>query len=184
MNGLVLVGGKSVRLGMDKSRLMWQNVPLYLRGLQLLKPYCDLTYLSCRADQISAFAYQNLLVDRYPDSGPMGAILTALDHQPTASWLVLAVDLPLVNRSILNLLVQKRDADKLGTCFVQREGLIQPLCTIYEPPCRSVLAHAVDIGQLSLQKLIREEPFAVISTMSDHFLNINRPEDWDRLQKK
>jgi len=49
--GLVLVGGRSARMRVDKASLIYHGKPQTKHCLDLLKPFCEKSFLSCRADQ-------------------------------------------------------------------------------------------------------------------------------------
>ena len=51
LNGLVLAGGKSLRMGYDKSSIEWHGKEQRYYMADLLKQYCDEVFISCRADQ-------------------------------------------------------------------------------------------------------------------------------------
>ena len=51
LNGLVLAGGKSERMGFDKSVLNWHGKAQRYYMADMLAPFCDEVFLSCRPDQ-------------------------------------------------------------------------------------------------------------------------------------
>ncbi|MCL4693819.1 MAG: NTP transferase domain-containing protein, partial [Candidatus Hydrogenedentes bacterium] len=55
--GLVLAGGKSTRMGQDKSALRYYDKPQVAHCLEMLGQFCKRVYVSCRADQEAAFAH-------------------------------------------------------------------------------------------------------------------------------
>jgi molybdopterin-guanine dinucleotide biosynthesis protein A len=65
MNGLILVGGQSVRMGTDKSQLSYHGKPQWQYLYDLLLPFCQKTYLSCRQNQKDNFTNCPLLIDTY-----------------------------------------------------------------------------------------------------------------------
>jgi molybdopterin-guanine dinucleotide biosynthesis protein A len=91
INGFVLAGGKSTRMGQDKASLNW-------RGRSLLEHM--VTLLSSSADHVRVVG-RPPLPDRIPDCGPLGGIVTALDSSDTEGNLVVAVDLPLLTPRFL-----------------------------------------------------------------------------------
>ena len=177
--GLVLAGGRSTRMGRDKSHLMWGGIPLYKRSLQLLDGVCSRSFISCREEQADQFEEADFIIDAHGDAGPLGAILTAMQAQPNFAWLVLAVDLPKVDSELLTQLVAQRDWSKKGTCFRSRSGLVQPLCGVYEPRCLEALKTQLDQGLLALHPLIKAQDFVLIEAESTYFLNINSMSDWE-----
>lgn len=141
--GLLLVGGKSTRMGVDKASLIYQNnVPEWKRLHLLLNGLCQETFLSHRADQDFQ---EKSIID--PADGPLRAIETAQAAHPHAAWLVLACDMPLVNVETLTFLIQQRDASKNATCYLSPvDQLPEPLCAIYEPAIALPIAEGIKAG--------------------------------------
>ena len=98
LNGLVLAGGKSVRMGHDKGLISWHGKEQQYYIADLLKNLCNEVYISCRADQQKATDDQyHIIADTFTGLGPYGAILSAFREKPDAAWLVVACDLPLLD---------------------------------------------------------------------------------------
>ncbi|MGZ3929685.1 MAG: NTP transferase domain-containing protein, partial [Mucilaginibacter sp.] len=97
LNGLVLAGGKSIRMGYDKGAVNWFGKEQRYHVADMLKPLCHEVFISCRADQKQQVNIDyNVLEDSFIGLGPFGAILSAFREQPDKAWLVVACDLPLL----------------------------------------------------------------------------------------
>ena len=55
LNGLVLAGGKSQRMGEDKGQINYHGKPQREYLYDLLNGFTESTYMSCRPDQVSEF---------------------------------------------------------------------------------------------------------------------------------
>lgn len=180
--GLLLVGGRSRRMGRDKASLIYgiDGLTQTERSLSLLNSCCERTFLSVRSGQ-QATAGVVTLEDRYPDAGPLGGILTAFDHGPEAAWFVVACDLPFLDEKVLARLVEARDHASLVHVFASRfDGLPEPLCAIYEPGFASVLRRHFEAGRLCPRRILREENIALLALPEDareSLDNINTPEE-------
>ncbi len=133
--GLILSGGKSTRMGEDKGLLDYHGIPQreYLYGLlENLGLPC---YLSIRLDQKNNIPNNfNLIVDNDRYRGPFNGMLTAHATYPKVAWLVLACDLPLLNKVALKNLVLKRNTNKRATAYATHaSSLPEPLVAIWEP---------------------------------------------------
>lgn len=146
MYGLLLVGGKSSRMGSNKSELIFRDgLTQQERGKQLLASVCDQVYLSV-AD--GSDASEHVIADAFGSVGPLGAIASAQQKFPNQTWLILACDLPLLEKSHLEALVDSRDASADATCFLSAtDGLPEPLCAIWEPSTEEIIRKAIDAGQ-------------------------------------
>ena len=112
LTGILLIGGKSSRMGEDKSELVYHGDQTERERLfNLLDNLCDKTYLCHRADQ--SFEQDSII---YPADGPLAAIATAADEYPDNGLLVLACDTPLITLEDLKYLIAERDSSALATC--------------------------------------------------------------------
>ncbi len=144
--GLVLAGGKSIRMGQDKGAIKYHNKPHRIYTAELLDSFCDRVFISGRKEQAQniekAFPF---LEDRMIGLGPYGGILSAFITNPNVAWLVLACDLPFVNSATIKQLIEGRNPSKTATAFYNEEtNFPEPLITIWEPkaylPCLSYLS--------------------------------------------
>ena len=180
--GLVLAGGRSTRMGRDKATLEYRGRPQVDVARDLLAGVCARLWVSCRPDQQGLTGA--LLHDRYDNIGPLAGILTAMDAHPDAAWLVLACDLPFLDRATLEFLVAHRDATKPATAFRGRiDGLPEPLCAIYEPAMRAILHQFVREGLTCPRKALIRSGTHLLDLPNPFALeNANRPDEAERAQ--
>ncbi|GGW44250.1 NTP transferase domain-containing protein [Arenibacter certesii] len=185
INGLVLSGGKSTRMGVDKGLIDYHGMPQREYLYNLLKPLCNATYLSVREEQVSEFTEEyKLIVDRDEYKGPYNGLLSAHHLDPKASWLVLACDLPLMDLHTLNQLIQGRDSNKLATAFATREsGLPEPLCAIWEPEGlqNSITYLKAGNGSCPRKFLINGNIQLLFPENEEVLLNANYKEDYEKV---
>ena len=93
MNGFVLAGGRSTRMGTDKALLHYAGRPLIAHAVDLLRPR-ELNPTSWECDLI-LLLYAPVVEDLHPDCGPLGGIEAALASSSSDWNLFLPVDLPL-----------------------------------------------------------------------------------------
>ncbi|SFW82584.1 NTP transferase domain-containing protein [Chitinophaga sancti] len=131
--GLILCGGRSLRMQQDKSQLDYHGLPQWQYLAQLLAPLTEKVYLSCREDQELETALE-VIIDSVGDAGPATGILSAYKAFPERAWLVLACDLPLISAQSLELLIASRDRAREATAFISSfKQSPEPLMTIWEP---------------------------------------------------
>lgn len=142
LNALILAGGKSSRMGQDKGKLKYYDRYQTEHLQNILAPYVDEVFVSVREVQLNEPHVKNVktIVDTDDSVGPMSGILAAMNEDPQASWLVLAVDLPFVTKSTIQKLIENRDLTKNVTCFKNPEkGWPEPLCSIWESSAKKDL---------------------------------------------
>ena len=180
--GLVLAGGRSVRMGQDKSAIQWHGREQKYYMADMLAAVCDKVFISCRAEQQGDIAPgYTALPDTFDGGGPLIAIRSALRALPNVAWLVVACDLPLLDAATLQYLVAARNADGIATTFQSPfDGLPEPLITIWEPAAYAVLqAHIADGFKCPRKALIRNEQLVkmIAPPHPQALLNANTPED-------
>jgi molybdenum cofactor guanylyltransferase len=180
LHGLVLGGGRSVRMGEDKGALEFHGKPQIKHCFDLLSTVCSEVRVSCRADQTDDRDKQGLplLPDEVLNAGPLGGIITAL-RSSQAAWLVMACDLPLVTEQTLAELVASRDPLRFATAFAgSRDGFPEPVCAIYEPKSLQRLLHFYALGYSCPRKALINSRIALRTPQVKNALdNINTPED-------
>ncbi|HJW29319.1 MAG TPA: NTP transferase domain-containing protein [Saprospiraceae bacterium] len=155
MNGLILAGGFSTRMGMDKSTIDYHGVPQYKFVRDLLSPYVQEVFISCRPGQEFEEGLARI-EDQYMDIGPLAGILSAFQVKPDVSWLMLACDLPYVDHGTLSYLVSRRDSTKQATFFIDPDTQFpEPMLAIFEPSIYPVLVASLQSGQTSLNKILQ-----------------------------
>ena len=79
INGLVLAGGKSTRMGLDKGSIEWHGMEQQYYVADLLMPLCNEVFISKRIkpEEETKDNYK-ILIDTYTGVGPYGAILSEL----------------------------------------------------------------------------------------------------------
>ncbi len=183
-NGLILIGGRSVRMGQDKSQLTYYGKPQRNHLAALLEPYCQRVYWSVNARQATELlaSGQLLIMDAFDWRGPLNGILSAFRHDPAAAWLVVACDLPLLTTRSLDALINGRDPAKKATAFRGTDGLPDPLLSIWEPAFVPIIDLAVTTGQYSPRQLLQQHDIQLLTAPAiEELTNINDPAARTRL---
>lgn len=184
--GLVLAGGKSKRMGHDKSIISWHGKEQRYYVADLLKPLCEEVYISCRSNQQNEIDSQyKTLPDRVDIAGPSAGILTALAKHEDAAWLVVACDLPLLDKETLQYLIDNRNKLKVATSYKSpHDGLPEPLIAIWEPASKEALLSFIETGHSCPRKaLINSDTHIIEPQNPDALINANTPEDAERVQQ-
>lgn len=180
--GLVLAGGRSVRMGTDKGMLEYNGMPQREYMFDLLSQVCERVFTSCREEQTVPDSL-NPITDKFGYEGPINGILSGIQSKPDKAWLIIAVDMPFVDLPALEHLLNNRDMSKLATCYLHEpENFPEPLLTLWEPASFSKLnAYAAD-GNISPRFFLESNPIkSVKPTDKKILLNINSPQDKGQL---
>jgi molybdopterin-guanine dinucleotide biosynthesis protein A len=187
LNGLVLAGGKSTRMGYDKGAVNWYGKEQRYHMADLLKKDCAEVYISCRdAEQQKEINAEYLsLPDTFTGLGPYGAILSAFREQPDRAWLIIACDLPLVDANVLQHLIDNRNTATIATAYQSDyKDFPEPLITIYEPKIYPTLLQYLAQGYSCPRKVLINSDITLLqSPEPDALANVNTPEELDRIKR-
>lgn len=186
LNGLVLVGGISERMGKDKGLIEYHGVPQREYLYHLLDNFTENTFISCRPDQVIEFDGKfQVIQDSISGLGPFGAILSAFREYPNHSWIVVACDLPLVSESTIMELIEGRNPSKIATTFYNPETKFpEPLITIWEPKAYPALLHFLSLGYSCPRKVLINSNTEVLKASDEAtLLNANSQEDYEKVME-
>jgi molybdenum cofactor guanylyltransferase len=189
IKGLVLAGGKSLRMGIDKGAINWHGLQQRYHIADILSNYCDEVFISCRDEEQAAEITNNykVLTDTHLGFAALGAILTALESNPAKAWLVVACDLPLVDNETIEYLLAKRDLNAIATTYQSpHDDLPEPLITIWEASSidvlKTIMAENIKCPRKALLRNI-DKVRILQPTNSDALINANTPEDAERVKQ-
>ena len=166
----------------DKAALEFGGETQLARAVRLVARYAAQTFVSVRPDQRDDAERRRFpqIVDRLADLGPAAGILAAQEALPDHAWLVVAVDLPLLDAATLERLIGARDPAAMATAYRSTEdGLPEPLCAIWEPASRAALAAFVAGGKSCPRKFLLNHAARLVELATpDALANVNTPSDY------
>ncbi|HEY8937541.1 MAG TPA: molybdenum cofactor guanylyltransferase [Cyclobacteriaceae bacterium] len=178
INGLILAGGRSRRMGLDKSLITFHTKPQREYLFDLLNRLCNKVYTSCKeGDDVPPSL--NPMPDQFPIESPINGILSAFRQDATTAWLTVPVDMPDVNQGTLNYLISHRSSNHVATCFFDSEGKNpEPLLTLWEPQSAALLQQFYDAGNISPREFLKQSNVNIIAIPNKRALrNINSPDE-------
>jgi molybdenum cofactor guanylyltransferase len=181
--GLVLAGGRSTRMQRDKAALTYHGRSQLETAVSLLEPHVQRVFVSVRPDQTKdpVRAGFEQIVDTEEGLGPIAGIMAAQAQNPQAAWLVLACDLPFLDRATLSHLIFARQPQRHATAYrSSHDGRPEPLCAIYEPTSREPLLAHVRRGSTCPRKFLSSADVQLIDEPNPQALdNINTLDEYD-----
>jgi molybdopterin-guanine dinucleotide biosynthesis protein A len=169
---LLLVGGKSSRMGKEKAKVLWEGKTLLKHQLQLLEQLDSEIFLSINPHQTDEFRAYSCITDEYLEIGPMGGIVSALKLLQK-DLLVVPIDMPLLTLNLLESLSIRR----LKSCYLV-EGRIAPFPSYWTLSLIPSLLENIEKGEFSVARFIEKNDFELIKTdQVTAFRNMNAPSD-------
>ncbi len=180
--GIILAGGQSTRMGMEKGLVPFNGKPLVQYSIDVLKVFCSEILISSNSDSYNQFGLK-VVPDLLVNSGPMAGIYSCLIRSIHELTLVLSCDMPFVTPRIYSLLL---DHAPEATIRVprHRDELYEPLCGIYHRACVTEMEMLFAHGNFKLPDLFKITNFYPLDIPSidpplqkHYFFSMNSPED-------
>jgi molybdopterin-guanine dinucleotide biosynthesis protein A len=157
MTGVILAGGRSLRMGRDKATIPLAGEPLWQRQAATLRGAgAAHVNLVLRPEQappaVADTSAVRVLRDVLRGAGPIAGLHASLHARPLADWnLVLAVDLPRARSDWFRWLLGFC-GEGIGAIVRQGSGY-EPLAAIYPAAAGPIVAAQIGRGDYSLQRL-------------------------------
>ncbi len=190
---LVLAGGRGLRLGRGKTLEVVGGRRLFDRVIERLREVGGPIMVVTSREQVELFAGINdgeLLVDVYPDGGPLGGIYTGLVASPCQYNIVVACDMPFLNPKLLRYLAGLCEGVDAVVPSLS-PGTLEPLHAVYSKACTESIKAQLDSGNLRVDaflgtvrvRYVGREECQSLDPQLLSFFNINRPEDLERANR-
>jgi molybdopterin-guanine dinucleotide biosynthesis protein A len=183
LTAVLIGGGQSRRMGLDKAAVLIAGQPLWQRQLQVVRALEPSTiWVSARAVPAWLPPELDAVLDEAPSRGPLSGVAAALRRLDTSHLLVLAVDLPQMTAAhLLYLWSQARP----GVGIVPQQGeWFEPLCAVYPAEAARAADKALSGRDSSLQGFVRKlqaqariESYRLEPADEPLYLNMNTPAD-------
>lgn len=182
-DALILAGGKSSRMGRDKAGLELNGRTLLAHQIAVARALGAATvFISGRAGVDYARQDCPLLYDAWPEAGPLAGIERGLAGATTPLLLILAIDLPHLQRSTLHRLAAACRANCGAVPF--HDGRPEPLAAFYPRSAHALAVQALANGHYAVGDFVAAcqtaklvEPHALRPEEIPEFANWNTPAD-------
>ena len=187
VEGFILVGGASRRMGSDKAQLMFGARTGVERIASELRSHTDRVRLVGARAENSAAGFENV-PDVFEAWGALGGIHSALAASRAEWSIIVACDLPMVTSELFARLRHLTDSAFDAVVPIQADGRPQPLCAIYRrDPALSVSEKLIAMDKHTPRALLKrirtrwvEFREVVDLPGAEHFfLNVNTPADYE-----
>ena len=187
VEGFVLVGGASRRMGTDKAQLTLDGRTVLQRVAdELATAVTSATMVGARKDYPVSLAN---VADVHEAYGALGGIHAALAAAKAGWILVVACDLPFVTSELFERLKSYSTPSSDAVVPIQEDGRPQPVCALYRrETCLPEIEKLIRADEHTPRALLarvrtRYVQFSELSDLQgaeNFFLNLNRPQDFRR----
>lgn len=180
LNGLVLCGGKSSRMGTDKGTLKKNNVYWVEIVKNKLKSYCNHVYISINKNQLDLYSKifngSDLIIDSDYEAGPLSGIKAFSEKKIISDLIIMPCDMIDFDESYILNLIEYYQNESSKTCFsFSEKKFLQPF------PC--IIKHSILEKKINFNygffNFLEENKVYKIELLNDKtiFSNYNKPEE-------
>ena len=186
VTGVILVGGKSRRMGKDKAFLEVDGVPIFDRVLAVFNECLSRVLLvGNREERFAAYGLP-VVPDIYPGSS-LGGLYTGLYSAQTEYVFVSSCDLPFPSAEILRHLCSLKDG--FDAVVPSTPYGYEPLFALYSKSCLEPIKALLDRGEFCAYayypqirvRYVPPEELAHFDRDGRAFLNVNTPEEFAKI---
>jgi molybdopterin-guanine dinucleotide biosynthesis protein A len=191
LEGLLICGGRSVRMGRDKALLRIDGRTLIEHGLACLDAVAAPVRLACGSRERYGEYGRPLVLDAFEDGGPLAGLLAGLEGAGAERIAVLAVDMPGASPDLFRALHERALSAELDVALLSGARGDEPLCSIVHRRCAPSVRRALESGERRMIGFhasaaggaLRVERFAPAELVPaaqacDPTHNVNTPADW------
>jgi len=186
--GIILAGGKNLRMGQNKAFLEVQGERIIDRIKRILVELFDEVLLVTNSPPDYLDLNLRTVTDLYREKGSLGGIFTGLFHASFSHAFVAACDMPFLRPALISHLV--RLSPGYDIVIPRTEDGLQPLHAVYSRKCLPFMEDLLRKGNLKIldffhqvkKREVLPEEITPFDSQLISFLNLNTPEDLTRIQ--
>lgn len=184
-SAVILCGGKSSRMGFDKCTIKVRNKFLIeIIGEQLEQVFENIVLLSNDKERLWNTKYM-VAEDIIANSGPVGAIYTALKQTSSKYVFITACDMPIINLDYIKYMMELIKSENVQGVVSFKSEYVEPLYAFYSIDMISTFEKAIkknnfrllDIIKSSKMHYIEEKKWREHCNNMDIFTNLNYESD-------
>ena len=190
VSGIILAGGRSLRMGKDKTQLIWGRHTLLEQAVCRLRGLADDILVVGSLKDTCCLPGIRQVQDRYKGCGPLGGIHAGLLEAKHEAVLVLSCDMPFVSAELTAFLAAKREG--FAAVIPRCRGHVEPLCAVYARSCLPVIEDLLQAGDNQVRQVfakvntcyIEEAELERFGDVQQLFFNLNTPQDWQEALRR
>jgi len=190
VSGGVLAGGKSSRLGFDKSLVPLGKQSLIARVVEKLRDVTEDCIVVTNTPQKFADVLDGVrfVSDAYPRRAALVGVYSALRAARHEHVLIVACDMPFLNVDLLNYLISLSPG--YDVVIPRRAEGLETLHAVYSVHCMKPIQRLLEAGEVMIVKFFSEVRVCYVDDADLRrfdpeglsFININTPDDWEYAQ--
>ncbi|HCV82146.1 MAG TPA: molybdenum cofactor guanylyltransferase, partial [Zunongwangia profunda] len=127
------------------------------------------------------------ITDKDQYRGPLNGMISAHQEFPEVAWLVVATDLPLIDKNSIRQLIDQRNPEKIATAYATHQsGLPEPLFAVWESGSFPKAIEYLKSGTNTCPRkfLINSDTELIFPSSDDILINANNKQEYELALKK
>jgi molybdopterin-guanine dinucleotide biosynthesis protein A len=183
VSGIILAGGRSSRMGRDKTLLVVERETLIERTVNELRGVTDEIIIASNATAKYGLPGVPEVPDIFPDMGPLGGLYAGLMAAKHDDVFAVAADMPYFTAKLAAYLLSRRGGH--DAVVPRPGGEWEPLCAVYSRACAGPIEQCLLAGIRKVYRFypavkvlaVTGEEIGAAGLPANMFFNLNAPED-------
>lgn len=181
--GIILAGGKSIRMGENKAFIEIEGAPIIHRIHNLFKELFREIMIVTNQKELFSNLDSKIYNDLLPNKGVLGGLYTGIFFSTFNYSFCVACDMPFIKKPLVQYLMGHIQDDDVDVIVPRTKDGLQPLHAIYSKNCLEPIKKIIDQGKYKIidiydmvkVKIIQENDFISFDPLSESFINVNTP---------
>ena len=190
ITGIILSGGKNIRMGVNKAFLQIGQRTIIERTAELFNQLFEQVILVTNDPLDYSHLNLEIAVDLFPKGGALIGIYTGLFYASHSPCFIAACDMPFLNPAVIDYMVGL--GKNFDVVIPSLEDGYHPIHALYSRRCINHIEHLIGKKNYKITSFfqrvrVREVKAAELKPLNpamDSFLNINTPEDLEQMGNK
>ena len=191
ITGVILCGGTSSRMGINKALLEYQGVRLIDRVVSVMRGLFEELILVTNTPRVFADLDAEIVTDVIQGKGAIGGLHSGLFYASRDSIFLCACDMPFIDPTFISYMIRRYD--KHDIVVPRTKGGREPLHAIYSRRCLGKIERELKEGRLKIYQLF--DLFKTLEIKPEEsdahrgedrekiFFNVNTLEDWEKINE-
>ena len=184
LSSIILVGGRSSRMGSPKALLPFDGEPLIVHLVRRLSPMFDEVIVVAAPEQVLPQLAATVVRDEVAYQGPVGGVSYGLRAAAGEFAFVTSCDSAFLRKAVVSYLLSLKDsADAVVPCW---DGRVQPLLAVYRRSILPQFEAQIASGELRAAavldkvrtRMVDEDEMRALDPEGLSFFNMNTPLDY------
>lgn len=196
MTGVILAGGKSSRMGQNKSLLKIGNKTIIELIVESISPiFNEIIIVTNSKDEYNMLKDVKIVPDAFikNETNSLIGLYTGILEAKNDYAFVVPCDMPFINRKLIEYMMNNTDNNDIIVPYINghyqslhaiyNKSTLNYIKSLYDKECYKINKLFEDFSQLKV-KQIHNNILEDLKVDEDCFLNLNTPEDYENALKK